>query len=149
MIEEIIKNAAENSRMHNYWLADTYASFPERKDSGRVPEVGTVPPIDLTWRSPFIGKSMQECADFAVNAPRDRGLCRMHFVVLDKQQYEKKEWVTCCKIMADGKFSAIPGDAALSTMFLFGYDFDMWDNYIEDWEEMRKPCMRKRPSQRW
>lgn len=141
-IEEIIKNAAERCEMYCYWLADTYESLPERKYEDTVPDGGTVPPIDSTWRSPFIGKTMQQCADFVKNAPSDRGLCKLHFVILDKEQYERDGWVTCGKIMDNGEISAIPGDATLSTEFLYGYDDGMWDSYIQDWEEMRTPCIR-------
>lgn len=74
--------------MYTYWLVSSYENLPQDGDEG------TECPIDPTWRSPFIGKTIEDLVEFSSKAPADRGLNKIHFMVLDKKQYNEKGWVT-------------------------------------------------------
>lgn len=90
--------------------------------------MATRPPIDPQWSSPFLGKSIQDAADFVRNAPKP--LCRLYFAVLEKDRYLNHDEVRVCKIVGD-QVQTFSYDAdSVSTYFQAVYD-DMWDRDVE------------------
>jgi hypothetical protein len=73
--------------------------------------LGTVAPIDNAWRSPFIGKSIADAANFVRNAPKPpKPLCRRFFAVLQKDFYGKSGMVLVCRISPGDVEDEIEGD---------------------------------------
>ncbi|KXS95496.1 hypothetical protein AC578_8802 [Pseudocercospora eumusae] len=129
MVEEVIaKN--EDDEDYYLWLADSYDKLPEIDEEQRT--VGTVPPVDASWQSPFIGKTIQEAAEFVQNAPKP--LCKVFFAVLEKGRYEKDNKVTICKIV-HGEVQAIPCTTEDVTNHLLGHDRDTWEESFRRWRE--------------
>lgn len=121
-----------------YWLADKYSDLPE--DEG---DEGTDVPIGANWRSPLIGKTIEQAADFVKNAPTDKGLDREFFAVLDSKQFQEKHWVTVCRIGRDGSVTHMPTEAKTSTEYLYGNHGESWEIDLEDWRTKGKPAMRE------
>jgi hypothetical protein len=68
-------------------------------------------PIDNAWRSPFVGKSIADAANFIRNAPKPpKPLCRRFFAVLQKNFYEKSGMVLICRISPGDVEDEIEGD---------------------------------------
>lgn len=132
MDEVISRNANKN----NFWLADSYSNLPQKQGDG-----GTQCPIDPTWRSPFIGKSIQHLVEFVRSAPIGRGINKFHFLVLEKKQYDDKGWLTVWKRDMDDRdnLTSIPGDVENAAWFIDGYNDDMWEQYLEEWREDGEP----------
>ena len=136
MIEEVIQQAAhKTSGDYLLWLADSYDNLPV-EDGVRAP-MGTVPPINPEWRSPFT--TIERAAEFIKGAPRDRGLDLQHFVVLDKDLYLEKEWLIAYKFGRGGVPVPLPVVAKAITFMLGGYDRNMWKHYVEDYYRDGRP----------
>lgn len=124
MIEDVIEQAAhETSGAYLLWLADSYDNLPV--EDGVRASIGTVPPIDPLWRLSFF--TVEEAADFVKAAPRDRGLDLQHFVVLDKNLYLDKGWLTAYKFGRGGVPVPLPVVAKAITFMLSGYDRHRWE----------------------
>lgn len=80
------------------WLADTYETLPDYRPNYK--HTGTSHPVSETWRSPFVGKSMQEVANFIRNTPKPpKPLCKKYFAVMQKELYEGNGELIVCKIL--------------------------------------------------
>jgi hypothetical protein len=85
------------------WLADTYESLPDYKPTDRQSGTASLYPIDASWKSPFIGKSLEYAANFIRNTPKPpKPLCKTFFAVMQKELYEKSGKVLVCKILPKG-----------------------------------------------
>jgi hypothetical protein len=82
-------------------LADTYDSLPDYRPNYRVH--GTATPIDPSWQSPFICKSIADAANFIRNTPKPpKPLCKEFFPVLQKDRFERSGKLLICKILPEG-----------------------------------------------
>ncbi|EME80968.1 uncharacterized protein MYCFIDRAFT_197825 [Pseudocercospora fijiensis CIRAD86] len=141
MIEEVLaKN--EDDEDYYLWLADSYDKLPDIDDDTRT--TATEPPLDPAWRSPFIGKSMEDAAAFVENAPKP--LCRLFFAVLEKDRYEKDDKITICKIV-NGEVQAIPCTTEDVANYLLGHDRDTWDESFRRWREECKSRLSRSSGQ--
>lgn len=78
MINEVLqKNADETYQCYFLWMADKYQNLPAITDRRTM---ATRPPIDSEWASPFLGKTLEEAAEFVKNGPKP--LCKVFFAVL-------------------------------------------------------------------
>lgn len=140
MINQFLTQAAEPDDRLQFWLADTYETLPEQ-----AIDEGTEPPIDNAWRSPFVGKSVEEAAEFVKNAPGGKGLDKSFFAVLEEGFYRDNGWVTVCRIDYDGgPVTAMGTGAKSSAKYLYGHYGEGWDVALQDWDTSFKPAMRDR-----
>ena len=73
--------------------------------------MGTMAPIDDAWRSPFVGKSIADAANFVRSAPKpQKPLSRRFFAVLQKEFYEQTGMALICRISPGDVEDAIEGD---------------------------------------
>lgn len=104
-----------------------YDAAPQRKpDDTGAP--GTPPPIDPSFSSPFVGKSLEDVARWLRGKPQSVDVDGRYFGVLDKQA-EKSGKVAICRLN-DPKVekevaSCILNEADYSTLFLAGLDSDL------------------------
>ncbi|KAJ9641051.1 hypothetical protein H2201_007986 [Coniosporium apollinis] len=91
-----------------------------------------------TEKSPSIGKTLQECADFLRNAPPNAYLDRNFFAVIDKDTLDKN-LITLCRIgnrVGEGdELTSLPVSFSDSSVALGGMDPDNWDEWLEDFRE--------------
>lgn len=60
-------------------------------------------PIASDWRSPFVGKSIEDAANFVRNAPKPpKPLNKTWFAVMEKEDSEEGIVITLCKILSVG-----------------------------------------------
>jgi len=58
MIEDVLEGPAKGmSDCYHYWLADDYSTLPQEQENGEIE--GTVPPLSRTWRSLFLGSTIE------------------------------------------------------------------------------------------
>ncbi|KAF2170362.1 hypothetical protein M409DRAFT_19182 [Zasmidium cellare ATCC 36951] len=75
IIDEVLtKNADALHQCFFLWLADSYQNLPAITEERTM---ATKPPIDPGWTSPFLGKTLEEAAEFVKNAPKP--LCQVFF----------------------------------------------------------------------
>jgi hypothetical protein len=83
------------------WLADTYDSLPDFHP--KLQYSGTPHPVDQSWASPFVGKSIEDVANFIRNTPKPpKPLCKKFFALLQKDLYEKNGKLLICKVLPVG-----------------------------------------------
>jgi hypothetical protein len=86
------------------------------------------------WRSPFIGKSKQELGVFVMSVPKPpKALNKVHFAILEREQYKSKRWITVCKIV-DGEVQSVPCGAEMISVFFTGYDRHTWAETLRLWQ---------------
>lgn len=102
---------------------------------GKNPE-GTYPPVDDTWWSPFIGKSLQEITAWIREIPKPPTTVNKAFsAVLQKELYDQKSQALMCKIIGDGEeVQTFPVEASAVGAFQFVFRREEWDEYYEDQE---------------
>lgn len=141
MIEEVLTKNEKASGIYSYWLADSYDNLPKEES-----DEGTECPVDPTWRSPFIGKPIEDLVEFLRKVPPDRGINKYHFMVLDKKQYEEKGWLKVYKRYRKepniGRLTSLPGNVTELVSFTDGYDNDTWDTYLEEWHKYGLPVIK-------
>lgn len=93
--------------------------------------MATKPPIDPGWTSPFLGKTLEEAAEFVKNSPKP--LCQVFFAVLERESYERDKMIRLCKIV-DGEVQSFLYDADHVAVYFVGHDRDTWE---EDWVDFR------------
>ncbi|EON67541.1 hypothetical protein W97_06909 [Coniosporium apollinis CBS 100218] len=124
-----------------YWLADQYETAPPDTDEGGID--GTKAPIDKDWKSPFIGRTLRECADFLRKAPSSAWLDRNFFAVVEEHTLDKGV-ITLCRIgnwVGEGdEITSLPARLRESGDLLGGMDPDSWDEWLEDTKRTGKPA---------
>ncbi|KAL8753157.1 MAG: hypothetical protein Q9184_005507 [Pyrenodesmia sp. 2 TL-2023] len=117
-----------------WWYLATldYHVAPQRKPDG-TGQVGTPVPIDPSFSSPFVGKSLEDVAHWLRGKPQSVDVDDRYFGVLDKQA-EKSGKIAICRLN-DPKVEeevawCILNDADYSTLFLAGGVSDV------EWEEL-------------
>ena len=59
--------------------------------------------MDQSWTSPFVGKSIEDVANFVRNAPKPpKPLCKTFFAVMQKDLYDRKGKLFIYKILPVG-----------------------------------------------
>lgn len=59
-------------------------------------------PVNPSWRSPFVGKSIEDAANFVRDAPKPpKPLCKRFFAVLQKDNFDHSITLLICKIVPD------------------------------------------------
>lgn len=141
MINEVFRNAFPENYVDQLWLAETYDKIDSHcghNFEGLRSYGSTV--VNRDWQSPWAGKDLEEVVDFVRNTPKPpKALNKVYFVVLDKEQYEQKQWVTVHKIV-DGGTQAIPCDASSVSMFLNLHHREAWEGILlYGWQEYGVP----------
>ncbi|KAL8656070.1 MAG: hypothetical protein Q9210_000508 [Variospora velana] len=118
-----------------WWYLATldYDAAPQRKPDG-TGQIGTRPPIDPSFSSPFVGKSLEDVARWLRGKPQSVDVDNRYFGVLDKQA-EKSGKVAICRLndpkVEEEVASCILRKANYSTLFLAGLDSDLdWDDLV-------------------
>lgn len=118
------------------WLVDTYENLPAF--TGKSIDGQTE--VDSSWRSPFVGKSLDEVARFVVNIDRaTKAIDRSYFAVLRKPNPAEGESdynVLVCKTpneavgRTDVQTTVYQRDAISG--FFVAFDEDNWEIMMED-----------------
>ncbi|SMY28472.1 unnamed protein product [Zymoseptoria tritici ST99CH_1A5] len=136
-IEDVLQRNYTDAGHAGFWLADDYHNLADYPDVGldeRI-EHGTHLPLDETWRSPFVGKTIEDAAEYLRGVPKPRKpLCKTWFAVLDAKLYREEDQVLICKIREDGRVESMPCVAAFVTVHFDGYDRGYWDLELDSWK---------------
>ncbi|KAL9013260.1 MAG: hypothetical protein Q9173_002045 [Seirophora scorigena] len=131
----VLQEAHDDPSVNNWWwyLATLdYRAAPQRKPDG-TGQTGTSTPIDPSFSSPFVGKRLEDVAQWLKGKPQSVDLDERYFGVLDKQA-EKSGKIAICRLN-DPEVErevawCILRAADYSTLFLAGLDSDL------DWNEL-------------
>jgi len=140
MIDEALRLNAEKAGMSYLWLADAYDTLPDY-DSENPGAEGTTGPVASDWRSPFVGSSAEEAADFIRAAPKpSKPLSKLFFAVLIKEQFEHNKQLLIYKILRveggnddEVKLQSVPVPIHLASCF-----FTERDRYPQNWDRAIK-----------
>lgn len=152
MIEDILKGTAkEMSYIYYYWLADDYSTLPQEQENGQIE--GTIPPLPRTWRSPFLGATVEQAFEYVKDAPGEL-LNRKHIVVLDKQLFEERRMLRVFRMegaepdfavelgldVKPGDITEVGGEAHTTILGLF-YDRGTgdWGFNVKEWKDEGVP----------
>ena len=85
------------------------------------------------FRSPFIGKGMDELANWLINKPDNVDLDPKHFAVLDQRAKGKEKSVVVCRIggelLDNEAIDCMRFDASFAVTFLSGHDPGDWEHF--------------------
>lgn len=121
------------------WLADTYDTIPDYDPANPSAE-GTAGAIETSWRSPFIGVSLEVIAAFVRAAPKPpKPLCKDFFAVLRKAQDSGMEQVLICHALVMGseapeeiRVQTVPCPVHLAGFFFYSYDRYNWNKAVSE-----------------
>ncbi|KAF2648758.1 hypothetical protein K491DRAFT_698672 [Lophiostoma macrostomum CBS 122681] len=83
----------------NLWVASSeYSDIPRRPMGSRIPE-GSKPPLE-SLPSVWIGKTIEQCAQWLSQAPEDIAVNRIYFAVISENMKEN-DTVTLCRTVED------------------------------------------------
>ena len=123
------------------WLAsEKYENAPQ-KETRRVHE-GTRSPIDESFKSAFIGKTIEDAAEWLKNKPDGVDLEAHHFAILDGCA-ERDGSVVVCKIgdkdLNGSELDYSRYSARGASNFLRGMEYG-------EWEELKEPAINPKKS---
>ena len=115
-----------------YYLAtEDYDSAPQKKPKGGGQE-GTEAPIDESFKSPFIGQSLEDVAEWLQKRPKSVDLEGNFFAVLDKKAETGS--VALCRIGnregAGDAISCVLMKAEESSLTLAGMEYGTWEDLL-------------------
>ncbi|KAL8658291.1 MAG: hypothetical protein Q9226_001107 [Calogaya cf. arnoldii] len=134
IIDWFLQEAHDDPSVGTWWwyLATLdYNAAPQRRpDRGQI---GTPTPIDPSFSSPFVGKSLEGVARWLRRKPQSVDVDGRYFGVLDKEA-EKSGKIAICRLndpkVEEEAAWCILRAADYSTLFLAGLDSDL------DWNEL-------------
>lgn len=152
MIENVLEGIAKAmSDCYHYWLADDYSTLPQEQEDGEIE--GTVPPLPCTWRSPFLGSTVEAAFEYVKNAP-GKLLNRKHIVVLNRKLFEERRMLRVYRMegaepdfaaelglnVKSGDITEVGGEAHTTILGLF-YDRGTgeWGFNVKDWQDEGLP----------
>lgn len=120
------------------WLADTYDTLADYDPSN--PPEGTRSTINNTWRSPFIGSSLQDIATFIDAVPKPpKPLCTRYFAVLEKKRYDQDKKVLIYRIpetwaesQSESTLQSVPCPVHLAGHFFISFYRSDWKTAVKD-----------------
>ena len=90
------------------------------------------------FSSPFIGKTVEDAAEWLKNKPDTVDLDPHHFAVLDQGSKGKKKTIVVCKIgdrsLSGDELDYLRHDATFAATFVVGIDAGEWENWSADRE---------------
>ena len=152
MIDDVLEGTAkEMSDCYHYWLAADYSTLPQEQDGEEIE--GTVPPLPCTWRSPFLGSTVEAAFEYVKNAS-GKLLNRKHIVVLDRKLFEERRMLRVHRMegadpdfavelgldIKPGDIAEVGGEAHTTILGLF-YDrgTGIWGFKVKDWQDEGLP----------
>jgi len=113
-----------------YLATDDYDDAPKKRTDNQLSE-GTKAPVSTDFKSPFIGKALEECAKWLQRAPEERELNREYFTALDEHSKEDDTVLLCRIVDSDGSgnvtlqyFPVPTGDTVVEMQTSHGLVFD-------------------------
>lgn len=133
-INKILREAGEAPIPFIFWLASkNYEDAPHKQPDQA--QQGTEYPIDESFTSEFVGKKVEDAADWMKNKPDNVALDANHFVILDKRA-EKDGTVVLCKIgdkdLKGTQLDYLRFGAKEGATHLGGMEYGTWEGFNPD-----------------
>ncbi|KAF2443356.1 hypothetical protein P171DRAFT_414795 [Karstenula rhodostoma CBS 690.94] len=78
------------------WVAtNSYEDMPAAPGERQPPPEATKPPLENSFKSPWIGKTVEDCAVWLQNAPDNSGVEREYFTAMNRFSREDDTVLTC------------------------------------------------------
>lgn len=132
-LNSILENAESGTSTADFWLVSTsdYSLAPTKE--GNKVNLGTSPPIQSNFSSPFIGSTLEEVARWLRNKPEDTDLDSHHFGVVDKRSAVEGT-VLLCKIgdkdLNGNDVTCRTEHARDAGNFLLGLEYGEWEQSL-------------------
>ena len=112
---------------------DTYENLPDYTGNS----ISGQTEVDSNWRSPWVGKSLDDVAEFVKDIDRaTKGISRSYFAILQKGLDEQDYDVRICKTPNDAvgrtEVQSAPYQADAISGFFAAFDEDNWEIMMED-----------------
>lgn len=121
MINGYLEQVSKHSNVYNLWVAGTSQEGLTDDD-----EDATIPPVDPTWHSPFVGLSAEDAFACVATLPLYLSVNREYLVVLDRTLYLQKEWIVIYRIDEEGLITCIPCTAHMTLTYLNSNLWHRW-----------------------
>jgi hypothetical protein len=90
------------SETWNLWVAtNSYEDMPKATGERQSQPEATKPPVEGSFTSPWLGKTVEECAKWLQDAPYDVAGQREYFAAMDRFSKED-DTVLACRVWKDG-----------------------------------------------
>jgi hypothetical protein len=134
VINDYLNKVIQHSNVYNLWVAGTTQEGLTDEDDD-----ATIPPMDPTWLSPFVEKSVEHAFAYLATLPLNLSVNREYLVVLNKMLYQQKGWIIIYRIDEKGVITCIPCTAHMTPTYLNSYLWHRWPAYLEEWRKQGKP----------
>jgi hypothetical protein len=129
-----LKESLKGSDVHCFWLARSDYNQAPKKEKGKAHE-GDAPPIDKDYSSPFLGKKVEDAAEWLRNKPETIDLDAHHFAILDRTAQDGK--IVICRIGGrklddQNDLDYMRFDALEGAQLLRGATANTWEEAKED-----------------
>ncbi|KAF1843216.1 uncharacterized protein K460DRAFT_341102 [Cucurbitaria berberidis CBS 394.84] len=85
------------------WVAtDSYDDMPKQSGDRQPPPEATKPPLADSYKSPWVGKTIEECAKWLQAAPEDTAVLKDYFTAVNEFSKEDDTVLTCRVRVEDG-----------------------------------------------
>ena len=135
LLNRFIQEAHDGNTVDQWWwylaTAD-YAAAPRFSDDP-IDKKWTRRPINRSYHSPFIGRSLKDVVQWIKRKPKDVKLDSHHFGLLDKQSGQSGKVVLCKigdKYLKGNKVTCLLWDVRTSTLTLGGLNFGDWEEWL-------------------
>lgn len=129
-INKLLHDNEEHSYAPRLLLADTYDNIPDYDGDGLK---GTAPSVDASWRSPFVGKTVQDAVDWMRSIPKPpKPINKTFCAAVKKDLYEERGKALICKWVEDAEPQTITYSAGMVGSFVVNFSRGDWD---ESWRE--------------
>ncbi|PVI00754.1 hypothetical protein DM02DRAFT_614113 [Periconia macrospinosa] len=85
----------ENARWDLWVATDSYEDLPKATGERQPPPEATKPPLPDSFKSPWNGKTVEDCAKWLQNMPNDSVVQREYFTVMNQFSKEDDTILTC------------------------------------------------------
>jgi hypothetical protein len=139
MVNEVLELVYKEIEFHEIWVADTI--LPEGLTD--EDDEATIPPVDQTWHSPFVGQPIEEAFRCLASIPLDKSLNRTFLIVLDKALYDREKWVVLYRIDERGEITSAPCAADMVMVYVDSYNWHLWPDILESWRKHGDPIFKR------
>lgn len=125
-----MREAYKGPDSYFFWLtSEKYADAPKKR-LNQGGQDGTIPPIQESFKSGFVGKKVEDVAKWLQEKPDDVDLDSHHFAILDRRT-ENDGTIVICRIgnkdLEGDELDYTRLEANLASLHLGGMEYGTWE----------------------
>ncbi|KAF2135351.1 uncharacterized protein K452DRAFT_314061 [Aplosporella prunicola CBS 121167] len=135
ILDEILDEIYEEFDCPRIWLATDTVEVPITSDHPNM----TITPLDPSWRSPYLGKTIPNIVNFLKSLPQSEDFDRRHFLTIDEECIQgERRWIKGYRIEGglddkENEWTEVAGEPVSIATLVFGYEIGDWEELVQAW----------------